>query len=33
MPVDRKQQLLDLDDPWERISAIEQLVAEMAGEP
>lgn len=33
MAVDQKQQLLDLDDPWERISAIEQLVAEMAGEP
>ena len=31
--VDQKQQMLDLDDPWERISAIEQLVAEMAGEP
>jgi len=33
MAIDQKQQLLDLDDPWERISAIEQLVAEMAGEP
>ena len=33
MAVDQKQQLLDLDDPWERISAIEQLVAEIAGEP
>ena len=26
-------QMLDFDDPWERISAIEQIVAEMAGEP
>ena len=33
LAVDQKQQLLDLDDPWERISAIEQLVADMAGEP
>ena len=31
--VDQKQQMLDFDDPWERISAIEQIVAEMAGEP
>tara|TARA_B100000674_G_scaffold473094_1_gene463665 strand:+ start:105 stop:737 length:633 start_codon:yes stop_codon:yes gene_type:complete len=32
MAVDQKQQLLDLDDPWERISVIEQLVADLAGE-
>lgn len=32
MEVDQKQQLLDLDDPWERISVIEKLVADLAGE-
>jgi Lon protease-like protein len=30
--VDKKQQLLEIDDPWERISAIEKLVADMANE-
>ena len=30
--VEKKQQLLELDDPWERISAIEQVVADMANE-
>ena len=30
--VEQKQELLELDDPWERISAIEQLVADMASE-
>jgi Lon protease-like protein len=30
--VDKKQQLLEIDDPWERVSAIEKLVADMANE-
>jgi Lon protease-like protein len=30
--VSKKQQLLEIDDPWERISAIEKLVADMANE-
>lgn len=30
--VEKKQQLLELDDPWERIEDIEQLVADLANE-
>lgn len=32
MEVEQKQELLELDDPWERIRSIEQLVADMANE-
>ena len=30
--VERKQQLLELDDPWERIQNLEQLVSDLANE-
>lgn len=32
MEVEQKQELLELDDPWERIRSIEKLVADMANE-
>ncbi len=31
--VEKKQHLLELDDPWERIENIEQLVSDLANEP
>lgn len=32
MKVEQKQELLELDDPWDRIRSIEKLVADMANE-